>query len=236
MKKIFMYSFILTCIFIFCPLFNTNFNKEDAYGSNKSRNISDNDSIKISYYTKLNSTKVYDNVSNKRNVKYTLGKDEEVIGYYKKSGYVYCEENKEGRFGWINENDLKDVIYKDTKYILDIDLNSSNINIIRGEQVIKTIPYFLNDEKYIYNQVPVGTFYISGRGSYNCESSKRYYLKFFSNYLIHSIPLDEKGNIIEDGKDKFRFNIAYDSIRVSTQDSNWMFKFIPDGSAVIIHY
>lgn len=235
MKKIFIYSFILTCIFIFCPLFNTNFNKENVCGSDKSREAACNN-MKMPYYTKLDNTKIYDDSSNVHNVKYVLGKNEEVIGYYKKNGYVYCEENKNGRFGWIRENDLKDVIYKDTEYILDIDLNSSNINVIKKNQVIKTIPYFLNDEQHSYSQVPVGTFYINSRGSYNYEGQKRYYLKFFSNYLIHSIPLDEKGNIIEYGKDKFEFNIAYGSIRVSTQDSGWIFKFVPDGSAVIIHY
>lgn len=233
MKKIFIYVFILTCIFIFCPSSNSNFNS-DNHVSGKDRIGYNNSIMKMSYYIRYDNTEVYDKSISKHTVLCTLNKNEEVIGYYKKNGYVYCKDNKYGKFGWIKEKDLKDVIYKDTKYVLDIDLNTSDINIIKNRNIVKTIPYFLNDDQY--DEIPSGVFYINGKGSYNYEGSRRYYVKFFSNYLIHSIPLDEKGNIIECRGNRFGFNIAYDSIRVSIQDSDWLFKFISDGSAVIIHY
>lgn len=268
MKKTIIYSFILTCIFIFAPAFmvqldentqqtvsnesihKTN-NKEKIEEIEKVDKIESQDDISVfssntcfkkTYYINTSKVDAYEDSSGKNKVIFTLSKDDVVVAYSESNGYIYCEENKEGKKGWIkkNKNNLKGAIYKETEYTLDVSLNNQSIEILKKDKKIKKIACSTGLLGNQDTETPLGIFNIQCKGEYfysnKYKEGARYYIKFFSNYLIHSIPVNEKGNIIEDEKKKIGFPASHGCIRISIQDAEWIYKNIPEGSLIIIHY
>lgn len=262
MKKTVIYSIILTCIFIFAPAFmvqldeNTHqtINNEDVNKDNNDKNMdikdtaneisifSSNTCFKKTYYISKEKVNVYEDSSGNDKIIFTLPKDDVVVAYKENNGYLYCEENKDGKKGWIKKNsdNLKGEIYKKTEYTLDVNLTNQNINVIKKDKALKNIKCstgILGDQE---TETPLGIFNIQCKGEYfysdKYKEGARYYIKFFSNYLIHSIPVDKKGNIIEDEKKKIGFPASHGCIRISIQDAEWIYNNIPEGSSVIIHY
>ncbi len=260
MKKTIIFSFILTCIFIFAPAFMVQFDEGSQQTmnseiSNKNKINLDKKSIvddisvftsntcfKKTYYISADKIDVYEDNSGTDKILFKLSKDDVVVAYKEEKGYVFCEENKEGKKGWIKRNkyNLKGVVYKKTDYILDVNLTNQNINVTKDENIIKTIQCstgIIGDQE---TETPLGIFSVQSKGEYfysnKYKEGARYYIKFFSNYLIHSIPVDEKGNIIEDERKKIGLPASHGCIRISIQDAEWIYKNIPESSAVIIHY
>lgn len=267
MKKTVIYSIILTCIFIFAPAFMVQFdenthqtiNNEDVNKDNINKDNNDkkmdikdttneisifssNTCFKKTYYINKEKVNVYEDSSGNDKIIFTLPKNDVVVAYKENNGYLYCEENKDGKKGWIKKNsdNLKGEIYKKTEYTLDVNLTNQNINVIKKDKVLKNIKCstgILGDQE---TETPLGIFNIQCKGEYfysnKYKEGARYYIKFFSNYLIHSIPVDKKGNIIEDEKKKIGFPASHGCIRISIQDAEWIYNNIPEGSSVIIHY
>lgn len=264
MKKTLIYSFILTFILIFVPPFMVQFDEEvkpitsiDQVNVNSTNNdnkdskessvddiavFSSNTCFKKTYYIGSDSVCVYEDDSGKDKVIFTLNKDDVVVAYKENKGYIYCEENKEGRKGWIKKNNinLKGMLYKKTKYELNVNLTTQSMTVLKDDKVIKNISCstgVIGDQD---TETPLGIFYVQCKGEYffsdKYKEGARYYIKFFSNYLIHSIPVDQKGNIIEEEKKKLGFPASHGCIRISMQDAEWMYNNIPENSAISIHY
>lgn len=263
MRKTLVYSFMLTAILIFAPAFMVHFDEEvkqtnttnkvniNEASNNKQNKENFNDDITVfssntcfkkTYYIGADNVKVYKDDSGRDDVLFTLNKDDVVVAYKENKGYIYCEENHEGRKGWIkkNNNNLKGTIYKKTKYELDVNLKSQSMTVLNDNKKIKDISCSTGIIGNQDTETPLGIFYMQSKGEYFFSSKykegARYYIKFFSNYLIHSIPVDEKGNIIEDEKKKLGFPASHGCIRISIQDAEWIYKNIPEGSAISIHY
>lgn len=266
MKKTLVYSFILTSILIFAPAFmvhfddevkqtvnidKTNIKKTNTNSENKSTKqevadditvFSSNTCFKKTYYIGLDKVNVYEDDSGRDKVLFTLNKDDVVVAYKENKGYIYCEENKLGRKGWIKKdrNNLKGTIYKKTKYNIDVSLTKQNMTILDDNKIIKNISCSTGMIGNQDTETPLGIFYVQSKGEYffsnKYKEGARYYIKFFSNYLIHSIPVDGKGNIIEDEKKKLGFPASHGCIRISIQDAEWIYKNIPEGSSINIHY
>lgn len=261
MKKIVVYSLILTSILIFAPAFivqfddeakqTVNVDKANIKNDNKSNKQDYNDDIAVfssntcfkkTYYIGSDKVNVYQDDSGRDKVIFTLSKDDVVVAYKENKGYVYCEENKLGRKGWIrkDKNNLKGTISRNTKYNLDVNLTKQSLKILSDNKIIKNISCstgIIGDQD---TETPLGIFYVQSKGEYffsnKYKEGARYYIKFFSNYLIHSIPVDQKGNIIEDEKKKLGFPASHGCIRISIQDAEWIYKNIPEGSSIHIHY
>ncbi|MBC2582388.1 hypothetical protein [Clostridium sp. DJ247] len=131
MKKILLYSCMFTCIFIFAPAFmvqydnepqqvistkhidkiNNNMKQEnkDKQLSTDNKNkddiavFSSNTCYKKTYYINVDRVNVYEDDSGKSKVKFILYKNNVVVAFKESNGYIYCEENKEGRKGWIKK-------------------------------------------------------------------------------------------------------------------------------------
>ncbi|MTK13643.1 MAG: L,D-transpeptidase [Clostridiaceae bacterium] len=121
-----------------------------------------------------------------------------------------------------------------------MNLTNQNISVIKKDKVLKKVQCstgILGDQE---TETPLGIFNVQCKGEYFYSNKygegARYYIKFFSNYLIHSIPVDKKGNIIEDEKKKIGFPASHGCIRISIYDAEWIYNNIPEGSSVIIHY
>lgn len=139
-----------------------------------------------------------------------------------------------------NKENLKGILHKNTEYKVDVDLIDQKIRVYKNDKIIKNIKCSTGVIGKQDTETPLGIFYITNKGKYfysnKYNQGGRYYIKFFANYLIHSIPVDKNGNIIEEEKDKLGFPTSHGCIRVPMEDSKWLYRNIPNKSLIIIHY
>lgn len=256
MKKIFFTSFILTLILIFAPAFLFNnierkTNKVVEVKLEKSIEKQDEDLVeavfaskdcfKQTYYIANSSVDIYENCGESPKIVKKLYKNDVVVAYMNINGYLYCEDN-EGKFGWIknSSNNIISKIDKETEYVVDTSITKQVVNIYRNGEEIKSFKCstgLIGDQD---NETPIGVFFIQVKGngffSEKYGEGAKYYIKFFSNYLFHSIPIDRNGNIIEEEEKRLGEPASHGCIRLSMEDIKWMYDNIPQGSKVNIHY
>jgi len=261
-KKVFL-TFILTIFLIFAPAFlvrfdNTNTeisSNEDFVKKNISEEVvtenkgeeenvaafSSNTVYKKTFYINEDRVNVYKDSSGKGKIIKTLKKEEVVVAYKEKNGYIYCEDNN-GNKGWIRKTDynVRGKTDKKTAYNIDIDITNQKVIVCKNEEILKEIPCstgIIGDQD---TETPLGVFSVQDRGkgffSDKYNQGGKYYIKFFANYLIHSVPVDKKGNIIEEESIKLGSAVSHGCVRVSLEDAKWIYDTIPKGSTVFIHY
>jgi len=261
-KKVFL-IFILTIFLLFAPAFlvrfdNTNTkissneeivkqNKiEEAIRDDKSEEenvaaFSSNTVYKKTFYINEDKINVYKDSSSKSKILKTLKKEEVVVAYKEKNGYIYCEDNN-GTKGWIRKTDynITGKIDKKTTYNIDIDITNQKVKVCKNDAILREISCstgIIGDQE---TETPLGVFSVQDRGkgffSDKYNQGGKYYIKFFANYLIHSVPVDKKGNIIEEESIKLGSPVSHGCVRVSLEDAKWMYNTIPKGSTVFIHY
>ncbi|AJD32916.1 L,D-transpeptidase [Clostridium sporogenes] len=252
-----VYIVIFTLIILFIPCFIHT--KKDVSTTNKLSNktkeisknevdrnemsvFSSNTCFKKTYYINKNKVPVYKNFDSNSQVLYYLYEDDIIVSYKEQNGYIFCEEGNLGRKGWIKKNkeNLKGILHKNTEYKVDVDLIDQKIKVYKNDKIIKNIQCSTGVIGKQDTETPLGIFYITNKGKYfysnKYNQGGRYYIKFFANYLIHSIPVDKNGNIIEEEKDKLGFPTSHGCIRVPMEDSKWLYRNIPNKSLIIIHY
>lgn len=90
------------------------------------------------------------------------------------------------------------------------------------------------------NKTPIGHFKIDdyyGLGFYNnkYEEGAKYWVGFIgAQYLFHSVPTNEKGEIIKSQVKKLGTKASHGCIRMPVNDSLWFYETIPQGTDVII--
>jgi len=256
MKKILITSFVITLFLIFAPAFLfssikrntalTDYVSKEAPVSDIDETevkavFSSTDCFKKTYYISGVSVNVYKDCTGEDSVIDTLKKNDVIVAYNSYNGYLYCEDNA-GKFGWIRNTDynLSPEMDKKTLYEVDTSINEQLINIYKNGEVIKSFKCstgLLGDQD---NETPLGIFFIQVKGerffSDKYGQGAKYYIKFFSNYLFHSIPIDKNGNIIEEEEKKLGEPASHGCIRLSMDDIKWMYSNIPEGTKVNIHY
>lgn len=223
---------------------NENKISENEVDNEKEEDIttfSSNTCFKKTYYISGDRVNMYGDSSGKDKVIGYLKKNDVIVAYEEKNGYIYCENNV-GNKGWIrkNKDNLTGSNYKATQYKIDINITTQKMNITKDNKNIKTILCSTGEVGNADTETPIGVFYVQEKGSYFYSSKynqgAKYFIKFFSNYLIHSIPTDKNGNIIEEEKKKLGIPVSHGCIRVPMEDSKWIYDNIPKGSMVEIHY
>lgn len=139
----------------------------------------------------------------------------------------------------INQNSIKSNYVLKTGYIIDVDISKKHMTIYKNNKVLKEIVCDTEKDNHSTNSTPIGNFQVENKGSFFFNSkykkNERHYIKFFSNYLIHSIPTDKNGTIIEEGKNKLELPVSKGCIEVSEKDSKWLYDNIPVGTEVVIN-
>ncbi|MDF2883663.1 MAG: L,D-transpeptidase [Clostridiaceae bacterium] len=222
---------------------NTNIdNTEKADDQNEITTFVSNTCFKKTYYISGDIVNMYSDNSGADKVIFTLHKDDIVVAYKEINGYIYCEEGNSGKKGWVRKNtdNLKGELSKNTQYEIDVNLTKQSMVVKKDDMEIKSIKCSTGTIGNSDTETPLGQFFIQSKGEYffskKYDEGARYYIKFFANYLIHSIPIDEKGNIIEEERNKLGFPASHGCIRVSMEDAKWIYDKVPKGSAILIHY
>lgn len=131
----------------------------------------------------------------------------------------------------IKEIDLKE------KYGVVVDLSEQEVYIFEDEALVKTFSCSTGvDEDNHFT--PTGFYRLGDRGEsfYSPKYKQGGYnwVRFNNNYLFHSVPFDENGNLIPEEMAKLGEKASHGCIRLSMEDSKWFYNHIPKGTPVII--
>ncbi|MCX7904556.1 MAG: L,D-transpeptidase [Caloramator sp.] len=124
-----------------------------------------------------------------------------------------------------------------SKYLIWVDLLRQNTHVFikekNGYKLIKTMPCStgLNTAP-----TPRGIFKISARGKWFYSNYYRqgakHWVRFNGPYLFHSVPMDKHGRIVDNTLGK---KASHGCVRLSINDSYWIYKNIPNGTIVYIN-
>lgn len=121
-----------------------------------------------------------------------------------------------------------------TPYFIWVDLARQMIYIFKGSNKHWTLHKMLICATgKITTSTVRGTFLISERGEIlHSKEIVKYWVKFHDNYLFHSCPIDESGNVIDD---RLGIPISNGCIRMHEEDAQWFFNTIPSQTTVWIN-
>lgn len=130
-------------------------------------------------------------------------------------------------------NEINDFNSK-TNYFIWIDLSRQLVNIFKGEKGNwELIHSFLCATGKNKTPTVRGTFEVNGRGlRFGNAVGAKNWVRFYGNYLLHSITIDAKGNILDSTLGK---RASHGCVRLSMEDSKWVYDNIPDGTTVWIN-
>lgn len=110
------------------------------------------------------------------------------------------------------------------------------VNVWKGESIIKEMPCSGGTED---EPTVLGVFYLENRGEWfyseRFEEGALYWVRFYEQYLFHSIPIDENFEIIEEEAALIGKPASHGCIRLLKEDAKWFYFNVPDGTMVIIH-
>lgn len=212
--------------------------------------------FKKTYYVAKNGVKLFSNIDNASSGITLLNKDDELICDKEKDGYLYCETNhidSKGKLldGWVKNDseDLKGMIFKSARLIVDIDLTSQVLNMYRDNIPLNNNPIKCSGgvKGNTDTETPLGFFTVKDKfenlTSVKYNENLKYAVKFLGNYLIHSVPIDEtkKNGKIEyeeqkEAKDELGKAASHGCIRLSVDDAKRVYNMVSRGDLVYIHY
>lgn len=135
------------------------------------------------------------------------------------------------------ENINSKSITSNTNYLLNVNINEQKLYVykktINSWLLCKTI---ICSTGIVGEETPLGVYSIQNKGEWffseKYQQGGKYWIQFWDNYLFHSVPFDETQKNILDytlGKPS-----SHGCIRLSVEDSKWLYDNIPINSKVII--
>lgn len=130
-------------------------------------------------------------------------------------------------------NQIKDFESK-TDYFVWIDLSRQLVNIFEGEKGNwQLLHSFLCASGKNITPTVRGTFEVNGRGTrFGSSVGAKNWVRFYGNYLMHSVTIDSQGNILDTTLGK---RASHGCVRMSMEDSKWVYDNIPDGTTVWVN-
>lgn len=163
--------------------------------------------------------------------------------------YLFCQLNN-GMVGWIYKDtnsfttldNLERSVFavNSNSYLLDVSIKNQKLAVYKDGEILKEMICSTGKTTSLETETPLGVFKIQRRGIsfFNEKYSRggKYYLQFFANYLIHSVPVDKEGNIIMEEEEKLGELASDGCIRVSMENAKWLYDTIPMSTEVNIHF
>jgi len=86
---------------------------------------------------------------------------------------------------------------------------------------------------------PMGEFITSQKIEYSFvarfDVGAYYWIRFFEDYLIHSVPFDENGEMIIEELEKLGSPASHGCIRLKLEEAKWLYETLPLGVKVLIY-
>lgn len=151
------------------------------------------------------------------------------------------EEEEQPDSGEIIEEDSKDntleVDYSNSdNFRIDVDLTNQKVYVFYKDNLLKEwICSGGTDDK----PTPVGEFKTTQKGedfwSNKYNMGAYHWIRFYNDYLFHSVPFDKDNNIIQEEYEKLGSPASHGCIRLEVENARWLYEMLPLGVKVIIY-
>lgn len=132
---------------------------------------------------------------------------------------------------YVNENSFN----SSTGYFVWIDLASQKVNLFTGSSKNwKLLKSMSCSSGKASTPTVKGNFSIQSKGSYfrvNSNVICKYYSQFYGNYLLHSVLLDNNGNVVDGTLGK---PVSHGCVRLAIDDAKYIYDNVPIGTAVLV--
>lgn len=125
-----------------------------------------------------------------------------------------------------------------TNYGIMVEISEQRVYIYKNDKILKTMACSTGVDG---KDTPVGNFKILRKQtkfySKKYQQGGYFWLEFIKggNYLFHSVPFDKSGEIIKEEEEKLGQKASHGCVRVSLENSKWLYDNIPSGTEVIIN-
>jgi lipoprotein-anchoring transpeptidase ErfK/SrfK len=120
---------------------------------------------------------------------------------------------------------------------IDVSIAAQRVTVFDANGVI--VKQFVCSTGSPGSDTPTGTFRIQNRGkSFFNKSSQEggyYWTQFYGDYLFHSVPFDETGELEPEEAAKIGTPASHGCVRLQMDDAKWIYDNIPRGTVVSIH-
>lgn len=132
---------------------------------------------------------------------------------------------------------IENIDYSDSaNFRIEIDLSRQRLMVFYGEDILKELVCSGGAPGH---PTPLGEFTTIEKIEYSWiprfEMGAYYWVRFFEDYLIHSVPFDENGEMIVEEFEKLGNPASHGCIRLRLDEAKWLYETLPLGVKVVIY-
>ena len=129
-------------------------------------------------------------------------------------------------------------IESSTPYLIYVNLNDQKTYVYSGSSDNWSLEKSLDCSTGIEgSETPIGIYTVTNRGDWfyseEYEQGGKYWVQFWGDYLFHSLPFDETQSEVLD----YTLGVpsSHGCIRLTVEDSKWLYDNMPDDTKIIIN-
>lgn len=145
------------------------------------------------------------------------------------------EMQNEGNSSGQNEDEEIDSTNKDY-FRIEVNLSLQKVFIFYKDNLIKEMICSGGIEE---KPTPPGEFTTTEKGNYFWNDKYKmgayYWVRFYNEYLFHSVPFNEDNQMIQEECDKLGTPASHGCIRLKLEEAKWLYDMLPLGVKVVIY-
>jgi lipoprotein-anchoring transpeptidase ErfK/SrfK len=135
------------------------------------------------------------------------------------------------------EKILEDIEYDDSSHFrIEVDLSRQRLIVFYKGEVLREM---ICSGGALESPTPLGEYTTSQKIEYAWVErfgvGAYYWIRFFEDYLIHSVPFDENGNMIIEEYEKLGNPASHGCIRLRLEEAKWLYETLPLGVKIVIY-
>jgi len=136
-----------------------------------------------------------------------------------------------------NTSIIENIDYSNSAdFRIEIDLSRQRLIIFYSDEILKELVISGGAPGH---PTPLGEFTTIEKIEYSWiprfEMGAYYWIRFFEDYLIHSVPFDENGEMIIEEFEKLGSPASHGCIRLKLEEAKWLYETLPLGIKVLIY-
>jgi len=133
--------------------------------------------------------------------------------------------------------DEENIDYSDSgNFRIEIDLGRQRVIVFYKDDILREM---ICSGGAPESPTPMGEFITSQKIEYSFVErfgvGAYYWIRFFEDYLIHSVPFDENGEMIIEEFEKIGSPASHGCIRLKLEEAKWLYETLPLGVKVLIY-
>lgn len=119
---------------------------------------------------------------------------------------------------------------------IEVKLSEQKVFVFHKDNIIKEMICSAGTEE---KPTPRGEFKTTEKGNYFWSDKYNvgayYWVRFYNEYLFHSVPFDENNKMIEEEYEKLGTPASHGCIRLKPEEAKWLYDMLPPGVKVVIY-